>query len=185
MADQTCTLTSTTKTPTIQRNKNSSGKVENNDVACLGNKVHNAGWAFDDGPVALKPSQIVDCYWVSAQCRVPCKAPTPRCGKWMLFVPLAEVDTTWVLIKSETECGKLGPSAKVATVKPSPLAWSGDSKLICVYTYDHTHVEDVFRVRERLKELGFTQKLKYKTDESTRKGDYARSKKQKVCIYED
>lgn len=39
--------------------------------------------------------------------------------------------------------------------------------LICVYTYDWTDEADVMRVREELRNLGFTWRLPYKTDEDT------------------
>ena len=44
--------------------------------------------------------------------------------------------------------------------------------LICVYTSDWRDQEDVMRVREALRQLGFTNKLYYKTDDDTYAGVY-------------
>jgi len=41
-----------------------------------------------------------------------------------------------------------------------------------VYTYNFEDEEDVMRVREELRRLGFTSKIPYKTDEETRSGRY-------------
>ena len=38
-------------------------------------------------------------------------------------------------------------------------------KLICVYTYNFEDLDDVRRVRLRLRELGYIKKIPYKTDD--------------------
>lgn len=55
--------------------------------------------------------------------------------------------------------------------------------ILCVYTYDHTDEDDVFRVRNQLRGLGFRDKLIYKTDEATRAGIYAKNGYKKVWKY--
>jgi hypothetical protein len=57
----------------------------------------------------------------------------------------------------------LGPQAKVATAMHA----NGKDHVICVYTYDHNDESDVRRVRQALRDLGFTAKIPYKTDEAT------------------
>jgi hypothetical protein len=99
-------------------------------------------------------------------------APTARCGKWLLFVPVTLIDDAWAKIKSAVEEGRLGDSAKVATALPSPNASSSAERVICVYTYDWTDVVDVRRIREELRHLGFTRKIPYKANEDTHVGRY-------------
>ena len=66
------------------------------------------------------PSQIQDDYWVSARARKNRVRYTERSGKWLIFVPLDELDDAWAKIKKATEEGLLGGSSKAATV-PSQL----------------------------------------------------------------
>ena len=51
---------------------------------------------------------------------------------------------------------------------PLPNAQRNNTKVICVFTSDF----DSHRVRESLNTLGFTQKLSYKTNASTRDNQY-------------
>ena len=97
---------------------------------------------------------------------------TPRSGKWLLFVRKAELDAAWKRIKQATEAGRLGGDAKVSTAKPNPNAVDPTRGVICVYTYDSEDEDDVMRVREELRGLGFVNKIPYKTDEATLSGKY-------------
>ncbi len=60
---------------------------------------------------------------------------------------------------------------------------NGKNFVICVYTYDHTDEADVMRVRQRLKELGYTRKLPYKTDAATYAGLYRATTGGRVSKY--
>jgi hypothetical protein len=71
----------------------------------------------------------------------------------------------------------------VATAKPNSLATSRHIRLICVYTYDCTDLDDVRRVRQRLRELGFTKKIPYKTDSATANGRYSQNGNKKVSLF--
>ena len=55
--------------------------------------------------------------------------------------------------------------------------------MICVYTHDATDREDVMRVRERLREIGFTKKLSYKTDQATAAGVYSNNSEKPISTY--
>jgi len=101
-------------------------------------------------------------------------------GKWLIFVDAAKVDEIWYLIRGETISGRLGISAKVSTVKPNPDS-RDDRKVIFVYTRDWRDEADVMRVRERLRELGFSERLGYKRNIETYRGEY--SKKGKRVTY--
>jgi hypothetical protein len=55
-------------------------------------------------------------------------------------------------------------------------------KVIYVYTPDWREEEDVMRVRERLRELGFVDRLGYKRNIETFQGQYSQKGK-KVTFY--
>ena len=120
-----------------------------------------------------RPSQVLDEYWLAAISKtrghIP---PTGRTGKWLLFVPFSEVDEVWYRIRQATESGLLGEASKVSTARPNPNAKDASMKVVCIYTHDHEDEEDVMRVREELRRLGFKDKIPYKTDEATISGKY-------------
>lgn len=89
-------------------------------------------------------------------------------GKWLIFCNVNDVDVTWKIISDATANGLLGIESKVATSRPSRFQKAPDSRVICVYTSDHENEKDVMRVRKVLRDLGFREKLLYKTDEATR-----------------
>lgn len=100
-----------------------------------------------------------------------------------MFVPVAERDETWQKIKQATEEGKLGGSAKVATMKPNANGSNPNVKVICVYTYDWTDEKDIKRVRAVLRELGIDRKIAYKADDDTFKGRYVVKGDTKISKY--
>ncbi|MDE1821632.1 MAG: DUF1917 domain-containing protein [Euryarchaeota archaeon] len=95
-------------------------------------------------------------------------------GKWLLFVLRETVDRVWEEIDSKTAEGRLGCQSKVSTVRrdPAQVIYDEGKHVICVFTYDCRDPEDVRRVRERLRELGFREKIAYKTNAATRAGLY-------------
>jgi hypothetical protein len=130
------------------------------------------------------PSRVTTSFWLFAQRqRGTYPAPTDNCGKWLIFSPISEIDQIWGTIKTATEQGLLGCSSKVATAKVNPNAQNPDEKVICVYTYDSNDVEDVKRVRQQLRELGFTRRLSYKTDAATHSGEYAVRGHKGISLY--
>jgi hypothetical protein len=120
-----------------------------------------------------KPSEVTDAAWVVARWEnggYP--AHSARGGKWLVFMPKAEVDEVWARIVAALDAGELGDVAKVSTARPSPYASHPDEEVVCVYTYDGDDEADVWRVREALRRLGFTQPLGWKSDQATREGRY-------------
>ncbi|MDD1679035.1 MAG: DUF1917 domain-containing protein [Methanomicrobiales archaeon] len=101
-------------------------------------------------------------------------------GKWLIFVDRDKVDEAWCIIRDETIAGRLGISAKVSTAKPNPDS-RDDRKVIFVYTRDWRDEEDVMRVREQLRALGYEERLGYKRNIETYRGEY--SKKGKRVTY--
>jgi hypothetical protein len=101
-------------------------------------------------------------------------------GKWLIFVDRDQVDEAWRAIRYATITGSLGISAKVSTEKPNPDS-RDDRKVIFVYTQDWRDEADVMRVRARLRELGYVERLGYKRNIETYRGEY--SKKGKRVTY--
>lgn len=133
--------------------------------------------------VVIRPSEVTDAYWLSAECKTGnFKKPTERAGKWLIYLSMDWIDEYWAKIRQATEEGLLGYSSKVATAKPNPLA-SSKAKLIVVYTYDWMDEKDVFRIREQLRKLGIERKLSYKTNEDTLAGKYKQTTGGRISKY--
>lgn len=131
-----------------------------------------------------QPSLVTDEYWIRAE-RQTGTYPhhSERGGKWLIFVPVENLDGTWEKIRIATESGDLGASSKVATAKPNQNAVTQSQKVICVYTYDWTDRQDVMRIRDQLRQLGITWKIPYKSDEDTHAGKYANRGSGKTSKY--
>ena len=130
------------------------------------------------------PSEVTEVYWLYAlRQKGAYPRPTPRSGKWLVFVDRNAVDTVWATIKQATEAGQLGGSAKVATAKPNPYATDPNTRVICVYTYDWTDEADVRRIRAELRALGITQKIPYKADADTLRDKYRVTGHRRISKY--
>jgi hypothetical protein len=135
-------------------------------------------------PDSVKPSEVTDSYWLDAEREIGAYPDhTENGGKWLVFVPISQVDGVWEKIKRATEEGRLGSSAKVSTAKPNPNAKDPKVKVICVYTYDWTDEKDTKRVREELRQLGISSKIPYKADNETVSGKYANRGNMRISKY--
>lgn len=99
-------------------------------------------------------------------------------GKWLIYRGSSEIDDTWKTIAKRTFNGELGTSAKAGTALQSKKR-----HVICVYTYDYFDLEDVMKVREKLRSLGFTDELCYKPDIYTYLDIYYRTTSLSPCRY--
>ena len=99
-------------------------------------------------------------------------AHTERGGKWMVFVPMTDVDAVWMQITAALDAGDLGDRAKVSTARPNANAADPTQNVICVYTYDGDDEADVWRVRDGLRRLGIAKPFGWKPDQATRDGLY-------------
>ena len=132
----------------------------------------------------MNPTEVTEVYWLYAiRQKGTYPKPTPRSGKWLVFVDRNEVNVIWAAIKEATEAGRLGGSAKVATAKPNPYATDPKTKVICVYTYDWTDEADVRRIRTELRSLGITQKIPYKADADTLRDKYRVTGHRRISKY--
>lgn len=99
-------------------------------------------------------------------------APTALTGKWNVFLEPNQIDEVWNCVAELIEENEIY-SAKVST-KYGREQENRDNHVIVVYTPNYFDQEDVFRVRELLRdECGIEETLYYKPDIYTRKGIYA------------
>ena len=147
---------------------------EQPDKAFIDHEAKKERWASEAESYAGRlPSQVTDIPWIYIK-RKHGEYPetTPKSGKWLIPLREPKLDEIWPTVKQATEDGKLGQSSMAATAKPNPRAPKSGEKMICVFTYDWTDAEDARRIRQALRDLGITKKLRYKADEDTRAGRY-------------
>lgn len=99
-------------------------------------------------------------------------------GKWLIYRNSSEINAVWKTIAKSTINGELGISAKAGTAKQSKRR-----HVICAYTSNYLDLVDVMRVREKLEELGFVEKLCYKPDIYTYLGIYYKTTPLSPCRY--
>ena len=136
----------------------------------------------------LSPSKNTTEYWIYAEglgegCY---QDGQTYVGKWLIFVPRESVDEVWERIRQATEIGGLGIAAKVSTSRPS--GYKSPDHVICVYTYDFRDKANVGEGLKRLREIGITGKLYYKSDQATLGGVYTAEgpftrKKERASLY--
>ena len=129
------------------------------------------------------PSKTTQMYWIvlDAPGSPPEAIETEHAGKWLIFQEPDAVDAAWKSVRNATIAHELGISAKVSTAKPNPDS-RDNRKVIYVYTKDWADEADVMRVREKLRELGFTDRIGYKRNIETFAGEYAQKGK-RVTYY--
>jgi hypothetical protein len=129
------------------------------------------------------PSKTTQTYWIvlDAPGSAPEAIEDENAGKWLIFQEPDVVNVSWKKVRDATVAGMLGISAKVSTAKPNPDS-RDNRKVIYVYTKDWSDEADVMRVREKLRELGFTDRIGYKRNIETFAGEYAKKGK-RVTYY--
>jgi len=129
------------------------------------------------------PSKTTQMYWIvqDAPGSPPEAIEDENAGKWLIFQEPDLADESWRKVRDNTVKLKLGISAKVSTSKPNPES-RDNRKVIYVYTKNWADEEDVMRVRETLRTLGFTERIGYKRNIETFAGQYAKKGK-RVTYY--
>ena len=129
------------------------------------------------------PSKTTQTYWIvqDAPGSAPEAIEDENAGKWLIFQEPDQVDTVWKKVREATVALELGISAKISTAKPNPDSRDA-RKVIYVYTKDWADEPDVMRVREKLRELGFVDRIGYKRNIETFAGEYAKKGK-RVTYY--
>lgn len=132
---------------------------------------------------AIIPSKTTHTYWIQ-QSKPETSADAcgaEAAGKWLIFLPAADIDNAWRKVRDATVRGELGIGAKVSTARDAENA-RDDKRVIYVFTENWEDEEDVMRVREKLKELGFVDRIGYKRNLDTYAGEY-REKGKRVTYY--
>jgi hypothetical protein len=129
------------------------------------------------------PSKTTQMYWIvlDAPGSAPEAIESENAGKWLIFQEPDAADAAWVKVRNATVSLELGISAKVSTAKPNPDS-RDNRKVIYIYTKDWADEADVMRVREKLRELGFVDRIGYKRNIETFAGEYAKKGK-RVTYY--
>jgi hypothetical protein len=129
------------------------------------------------------PSKTTQMYWIvlDAPGSAPEAIEDEKAGKWLIFQEPDQTDAAWKKVRDATMALGLGISAKVSTAKPNPDS-RDNRKVIYVYTSDWADEADVMRVREKLRELGFVDRIGYKRNLETFAGEYAKKGK-RVTYY--
>lgn len=135
------------------------------------------------GGEGVVPSQTTQMYWIvqDAPSFHPEEADDEKMGKWLIFLEAEAADEAWGRIRDATFEGQLGVSTKVSTAKPNPDS-RDERAVIYVYTTDWEDEEDVMRIREMLRSFGIEQRIGYKRNIETYKGDYSENGR-KVTYY--
>ena len=129
------------------------------------------------------PSKTTQMYWIvqDAPGSAPEAIEDENAGKWLIFQEPGLADAAWKKVRDATVTLELGISAKVSTSKPNPES-RDNRKVIYVYSKDWADEADVMRVREKLRELGFVDRIGYKRNIETFAGEYAKKGK-RVTYY--
>jgi len=86
-------------------------------------------------------------------------------GKWILWVTREDLDEAWAKVLHALSEGKLGFLAKVTAASSWPTDFNTvQHHSLVIQTKDFTDKKDVDRVLAALREIGFTDRLKYKSD---------------------
>jgi hypothetical protein len=117
-----------------------------------------------------RPSLNMIEYWLPHFSKHKYSGHTSFGGKWLIFCTKENVDDTWLKICKAQDEKLLGNMSKVATALSS-LSYKG-IHVICVYSYDSRDMDDVVRIRDSLKNIGFDYPLHYKRDIETIKDVY-------------
>ena len=131
----------------------------------------------------VTPSKTTQTYWIvqDAPGSAPEATEDENAGKWLIFQEPDQVDAVWKKVRDATVALELGISAKISTAKPNPDSRDA-RKVIYVYTKNWADEPDVMRVREKLRELGFVDRIGYKRNIETFAGEYAKKGK-RVTYY--
>lgn len=129
------------------------------------------------------PSKTTQMYWIvlDAPGSAPEAIEDENAGKWLIFQEPDVADAAWVTVRNATAAMELGISAKVSTAKPNPDS-RDNRRVIYIYTKDWADEADVMRVREKLRGLGFVDRIGYKRNIETFAGEYAKKGK-RVTYY--
>lgn len=115
----------------------------------------------------LSPSTAMRELWLGLTALRETFASTEKSGKWLVRPP-ETIDKAWIEVLALVSTGAV-ICAKVSTHQGVRFGgYAGH--VICVYTRNWRARKDVMRVREVLRSVGFTERLRYKRDIETVRG---------------
>jgi hypothetical protein len=115
------------------------------------------------------PSSEVGAPWILRNARGVNFYSDEKSGKWCIVRDSSSIDAAWKTVCTLLDSGAL-VAAKVSTGTARRLT-GHTTQVICVYTRDWSNKPDVFRTREVLRAVGFTERLNYKRDVDTMNPD--------------
>jgi hypothetical protein len=121
--------------------------------------------------VKEKPSQVLDRNWVTSS-HYFSWCSSYWSGKWIIFLPLAELDEAYQKVWEAFHNDKFGPMIKCSTGVKNDRQVDCKEAMIVIYTNDFNDAVDLRRVLKDIRELGFSSKIFYKRDHETFKGIY-------------
>lgn len=129
------------------------------------------------------PSKTTQTYWIilDAPGTNPGATEEELAGKWLVFSEPDLADALWKKIRDATMAGKLGISTKVSTAKPNPDS-RDTRRVIYVYTPDWQDEAGIMKIREELRVLGVEERIGYKRNIETFRGEYSQKGK-RVTYY--
>jgi len=129
------------------------------------------------------PSKTTQMYWIiqDAPGVRPEATEDELAGKWLIFAEPDQADPLWKKIRDATVAGKLGISTKVSTAKPNPDS-RDTRRVIYVYTPDWQDEAGIMQIREELRALGVEERIGYKRNIETFRGEYSQKGK-RVTYY--
>ncbi|MBD3229882.1 MAG: DUF1917 domain-containing protein [Candidatus Lokiarchaeota archaeon] len=95
-------------------------------------------------------------------------------GKWLIHIGKKRVDDFWNKIQDLIEENSIFHNAKVSTIAHP---WKKeDTHVICVYTKNYLDKNKVIEARNKLRNIGKNEKIRYKPDIYTYLGIYSDTK---------
>lgn len=128
------------------------------------------------------PSEYKEKPWLAVLNPKYKKTKGTYAGKWCIIASTKKIDKIWKKIFSLVSDGHAN-SAKVRSgfanpticFKTNEVVFTNQrpTRVICVYVSDYRKKDAVFKLRDKIRELGVKEDLKFKTDATTRKGIYS------------
>ncbi|MDM0048811.1 putative phosphothreonine lyase domain-containg protein [Variovorax sp. J22R115] len=115
----------------------------------------------------LNPSIALQEPWLSITAPGEVFSSTDQSGKWLVYRPPETIDKAWIQVLALVSTNGLS-CAKVSTRQGILVGYA--EHVICVYTRSWRARKEVMRVREVLRNAGFTERLRYKRDVDTMHG---------------
>lgn len=109
----------------------------------------------------MKPTGIIDRLWVYAES--PIVNNDDIYGSWVINLSSGEVNGWWDVIKKRTEEGSLGYTAKCSTKRNISPKYKISEYEVHVYTEQ----QNIGEIREKIRDLGVTWRIPYRTHEAT------------------